>query len=62
MHATSTQLTVTVSDDGRGIGETDRRSGLENLHRRAEDRRGSMVLAEVPDLGGTTIVWTVPIR
>jgi signal transduction histidine kinase len=62
VHATTTQLTVTVSDDGRGIGETDRRSGLDNLQHRAENRRGSMVLAEVPDLGGTTIVWTVPIR
>jgi len=62
VHATTTQLTVTVSDDGCGIGETDRRSGLGNLHRRAEERRGSMVVAEVPDLGGTTIVWTVPIR
>jgi len=62
VHATTTQLTVTVSDDGRGIGETDRRSGLANLHHRAEQRRGSMVVAEVPDLGGTTIVWTVPIR
>jgi signal transduction histidine kinase len=62
VHATTTQLTVTVSDDGSGIGEPSRRSGLENMHRRAEDRRGSMVVAEVPDLGGTTVVWTVPIR
>ena len=22
---------------------------------------GSMVIAEVPDLGGTTLIWTVPI-
>jgi len=62
VHATTTQLTVTVSDDGAGLGETTRRSGLDNMHRRAEDRRGSMVVAEVPDLGGTTIVWTAPIR
>jgi len=62
VHATTTQITVTISDDGKGIGETERRSGLDNLHRRAEDRHGSMVLAEVPDLGGTTIVWTVPVR
>jgi signal transduction histidine kinase len=62
MHATSTQLTITVSDDGCGMGETSRRSGLDNLRRRAEGRHGSMVVAEVPDLGGTTLVWTVPIR
>jgi signal transduction histidine kinase len=62
VHATSTQLTVTVSDDGRGMGASSRRSGLDNLRRRAEGRRGSLVVAEVPDLGGSTLVWTVPIR
>ena len=62
VHATSSRLTITVSDDGRGTGEIARRSGLDNLRRRAEARHGSMVLAEVPDLGGTTLVWTVPIR
>jgi signal transduction histidine kinase len=62
VHATSTQLTVTVSDDGQGLGESTRRSGLDNLRRRAEERYGSMVVAEVPELGGTTLVWTVPVR
>jgi signal transduction histidine kinase len=38
-----------------------RRSGLDNMRRRAEERNGSMVVAEVPDLGGTTLVWTVPV-
>jgi len=61
LHATSSQLTVTISDDGRGMGSVARISGLDNMRRRAEDRAGSMVVAEVPDLGGTTIVWTVPI-
>ena len=59
--ATTTRLTVTISDDGTGIGDGIRRSGLDNMRRRAEDRSGSMVIAEVPDLGGTTLVWTVPI-
>jgi len=59
--ATTTRLTVTISDDGAGIGDPRRRSGLDNMRRRAEDRNGSMVIAEVPDLGGTTLVWTVPI-
>jgi NADPH-dependent ferric siderophore reductase len=27
----------------------------------AEDTAGSMAVAEVPGLGGTTLVWTVPI-
>jgi signal transduction histidine kinase len=59
--ATTTRLTVTISDDGRGIGDVVRHSGLDNLRRRAEDRNGSMAIAEVPDLGGATLVWTVPI-
>jgi signal transduction histidine kinase len=62
LHATTSQLTVTVSDDGSGLGPVSRVSGLDNMRRRAEDRGGSMVLAEVPDLGGTTIVWTVPVN
>ena len=61
LHVTSTQLTVTISDDGRGMGAVGRTSGLDNMRSRAEDRNGSMVVAEVPDLGGTTLVWTVPI-
>jgi signal transduction histidine kinase len=59
--ATTTRLTVTISDDGTGIGDRMRRSGLDNMRRRAEERNGSMAIAEVPDLGGTTLVWTVPI-
>lgn len=59
--ATTTRLTVTISDDGSGLGDGSRRSGLDNMRRRAEDRNGSMAIAEVPDLGGTTLVWTVPI-
>jgi signal transduction histidine kinase len=61
VHATTSQLTLTVSDDGRGMGESDRRSGLDNMRRRAEERNGSMALAEIPDLGGTTLVWSVPL-
>lgn len=61
IHATTSQLTLTISDDGDGLGSTSRRSGLDNMRRRAEERQGTMVVAEVPDLGGTTLVWTVPI-
>jgi signal transduction histidine kinase len=61
IHATTSQLTVTISDDGDGLGTTTRRSGLDNMRRRAEERQGTMVIAEVPDLGGTTLVWTAPI-
>jgi signal transduction histidine kinase len=61
IHATTARLTVTISDDGVGVGDAGRRSGLDNMRQRAESRNGSMVIAEVPDLGGTTLVWTVPI-
>jgi signal transduction histidine kinase len=61
IHATTARLTVTISDDGTGIGDAGRRSGLDNMRLRAEKRNGSMAIAEVPDLGGTTLVWTVPI-
>jgi signal transduction histidine kinase len=61
VHATTSRLTVTISDNGCGMEAASRRSGLDNLRSRAEDRHGSMVVAEHPDLGGTTVVWTVPI-
>jgi signal transduction histidine kinase len=61
LHATSNRLTVTISDAGVGMGDVGRRSGLDNMRERAESRNGSMVIAEVPDLGGTSLVWTVPI-
>ncbi|MBO0846309.1 MAG: GAF domain-containing protein [Nocardioides sp.] len=60
VHATSAELSVSVADDGRGIGPTSRRSGLDNLRRRAESRGGSMTVADLPDPGGTSLVWTVP--
>jgi signal transduction histidine kinase len=59
--ATTNRLTVTISDDGPGLGDGTRRSGLDNLRQRAESRNGSLAIAEVPDLGGTTVVWTVPV-
>ena len=61
VHATSAVLTVTVSDDGDGIGRATRRSGLHNLQLRAARRQGSMVIDSAGVLGGTTLVWTVPI-
>lgn len=61
LHATTSRLTVTISDDGCGVRDGGRRSGLDNMRDRAENRNGSMVVAEVPDLGGATLVWTVPI-
>jgi len=52
------EVVVTVSDDGRGIPDGARRSGLDNLTRRAERRSGSCRVTSGPD--GTTLRWAVP--
>ena len=56
--ATPAQLTVDVTDNGVGIGESKRRSGLANLARRAERYGGSLTL---PDHEGTQLRWTIPL-
>ena len=53
-------LVVTVSDNGKGIGDTTRSSGLANLRARAASHSGSMeVSANEPR--GTRLVWRVPL-
>ncbi len=69
-HADSTTLTVTVSvdddltievtDNGRGIGADITGSGLTNLRRRAEDVGGSFSVLAAPD-GGTHLMWRAPL-
>lgn len=53
------ELTVSVADDGVGI-RSDRRSGLENLDKRAENHGGAMTIDSEPD-HGTTLTWVVPV-
>ncbi|MFE3119406.1 sensor histidine kinase [Streptomyces niveus] len=53
-------LTLSVSDNGVGVGTSRRRSGLGNLARRARGLGGTMTV-EAPDDGGTRLVWTVPV-
>ncbi|MBL1098821.1 sensor histidine kinase [Streptomyces coffeae] len=57
----SGRLTLTVTDNGVGIPEGGRRSGLRNLTERAEKYGGALVL-QVPPGGGTRLVWGVPLR
>jgi signal transduction histidine kinase len=57
--ATPAELTVDVTDDGVGIGDSRRRSGLANLARRAERYGGSLTL---PDHEGTHLRWTIPLK
>ena len=50
------QVTVDVTDDGCGIGEPTRRSGLANMLRRAQAHAGSLELT-TPPAGGTSLQW-----
>ncbi|WP_254431411.1 GAF domain-containing protein [Agromyces sp. Marseille-P2726] len=49
---------VVVEDDGVGIPERGRRSGLDNLRARAERRGGQLHIDSVP--GATRVEWRVP--
>jgi signal transduction histidine kinase len=67
LSATPTRVALDIVDDGVGIGETTRRSGLANLRQRAERFGGSMTLeprALIPASAGnqgTHLRWTVPL-
>jgi signal transduction histidine kinase len=54
------QVTLTVTDNGVGVPEGGRRSGLRNLAERAERQGGKMRLSTPPG-GGTTLTWQVPL-
>jgi PAS domain S-box-containing protein len=53
-------LTITVTDNGVGMHDTTRSSGLSNLRARAEARGGSMVVGS-GDQRGTRLHWRVPL-
>lgn len=53
-------IALTVTDDGVGMGETRRRSGLANLRERAERLGGSLEFTS-PAGGGTRLHWQVPL-
>ena len=50
---------LVISDNGGGIIDTSRRSGLANLEERAIARGGSFVVNTGPE--GTSVGWSVPI-
>jgi signal transduction histidine kinase len=65
--ATSDTLTLTVTDDGSGIGQTTRRSGLTNLRERAERHGGAFAVSSGPSTDsstqqGTQVQWTIPLN
>jgi signal transduction histidine kinase len=57
-----TDVVLTVTDDGVGLPDGGRRSGLQNLKERAETRGGSFEVRRVGPDGGTVAVWRVPAR
>jgi signal transduction histidine kinase len=53
---------LVVTDNGTGMGarqDEDRGRGLKNLRSRADKLSGTFE-SEVPDGGGTRIIWSVP--
>ncbi|HXZ75728.1 MAG TPA: GAF domain-containing protein [Streptosporangiaceae bacterium] len=53
-------LALTVRDDGTGIKDTSRRSGLANLARRAEHHGGALTVGPSGS-GGTELQWRAPL-
>ena len=54
------ELSLAVADNGTGIKDVSRRSGLGNLEDRANALGGSMQV-EQPSGGGTLLTWRVPL-
>jgi signal transduction histidine kinase len=54
------ELSLTVRDNGSGIKDLGRRSGLANLEQRARKLGGSLRIGSAPS-GGTELDWRVPL-
>jgi signal transduction histidine kinase len=54
------ELSLAVADNGQGIRDVARRSGLSNLEERATRLGGSMQVESAPG-AGTTVCWRVPL-
>jgi signal transduction histidine kinase len=62
--AESHGLSIEITDDGVGIGDSGRRSGLANLAERAENYGGHLKLQSptiLADQRGTSLKWTIPL-
>jgi signal transduction histidine kinase len=60
VHAADDRLVLQVDDDGCGIPESGRRSGLRNLAERAAALGGDFATGSRPS-GGTALRWSVPL-
>jgi two-component system, NarL family, sensor histidine kinase DevS len=58
--ATTDDLLLVVADNGRGMGDTTRSSGLRNMRERAEAHGGTFDIDSAPG-AGTRVQWHVPI-
>jgi signal transduction histidine kinase len=56
------EVVLTVTDDGIGLPDGGRRSGLRNLTERAESCGGSFDVRRAGPDGGTVATWRVPAR
>jgi signal transduction histidine kinase len=59
--ASTERVELRIADDGVGLGDSDRRSGLDNLGARARQRSGSFSVAAPQDGRGTMLLWVVPV-
>jgi signal transduction histidine kinase len=55
-----TDLVLVVQDNGAGLRQATRRSGLANLRHRAEALGGKLLLGQAEG-GGTRLEWRVPL-
>jgi signal transduction histidine kinase len=60
VHASANNLTIRIEDNGKGITESGRSSGLKNLLSRA-NRRGGDLSLRPGQTGGTSLEWVVPL-
>jgi signal transduction histidine kinase len=58
--AADSEFSIVVEDDGRGIGEATRSSGVRNMRDRARRRGGRCSVDRRPS-GGTRVEWVVPL-
>ena len=54
------ELSIEVVDNGRGMSERPKRSGLANIHYRAQQVGGTFTL-DTPPIGGTLLRWSAPL-
>jgi signal transduction histidine kinase len=61
VEADASSITVIVTDDGVGLTDSGRRSGLGNMSARAVDLGGDCSVERVSDSGGTRVRWRAPV-